>query len=148
MTMSMSLITPKNRQPFIERINMLTPTTPAQWGKMSVDQMLKHLNELVELANGSRVWPSNTFVSSLIGRLVRNRFINTDRPLPKGLGNAPLPVSAGFDQERTQLIDALKRLDFTHTSRKPLPLFGKLSPDEWDRFLVKQLEHHLTQFGV
>ncbi len=146
--MAKSLLIPNDKQAFVDRLNKLTPRANAQWGKMDVGQMLRHLNELMQVANGTRVLPSNTFVSSLIGRLVRNRFINNDRPLPKGLGNAPLPVSTGFEAEKKQLMDALNGLDFNKTSSKPLPLFGKLSADEWDKFLSKQLEHHLTQFGV
>ena len=146
--MENNLLLSQNKQAFVARINTLTPRSQAHWGKMNVAQMLHHLNELTQTANGTRVMPSNTFVSSLIGRLVRNRLINNDRPLPKGLGNAPLPVAAGFEVEKKQLLNALNSLDFAKTSNKPLPLFGKLSANEWDKFLSKQLEHHLTQFGA
>ncbi len=146
--MEKSLQIPQDKQVFIDRLHTLTPDARANWGKMNVAQMLHHLNELVQSANGTRVMPSNTVVSSLIGRFVRNRLINNDKPLPKGLGNAPLPLAAGFEVEKQTLLKALNGLDFTKTSTRPLPLFGKLSPNEWDTFLSKQLEHHLTQFGA
>ena len=100
-----NLLLSQDKDVFVDRLNTLTPRSQAQWGKMNVAQMLHHLNEFMQSANGTRVLPSNTFVSSLIGRLVRNRLINNDRPLPKGLGNAPLPVAAGFETEKKQLLN-------------------------------------------
>src|SRR4051812_5222366 len=38
----------------IDRINRLTPTTKAQWGKMNVSQMLAHCNVTYELVYDSK----------------------------------------------------------------------------------------------
>jgi hypothetical protein len=44
-----SLFNPADNNELIERIERLTPTTPAQWGKMNVAQMLSHLQEPIKL---------------------------------------------------------------------------------------------------
>lgn len=136
---------------YVQRINQLRATSSAKWGKMSVDQMLKHLIDLFQLANATRTTKMSwllTIVSSLIGPIIKNRLINNDRPLPKNLGNAPLPVSQGFEVEKQTLLASIDQFDQRKTSTKPVPLFGKLSPQEWETFLTKQLDHHLIQFGV
>jgi len=37
---------------FIERINKLTPSSPALWGKMNVSQMLVHCQVIIQVALG------------------------------------------------------------------------------------------------
>ena len=39
----------KEAQQYIDRINQLTPETQRKWGKMSVDQMMAHLNVAYDL---------------------------------------------------------------------------------------------------
>lgn len=45
-----NVFNPADVNDFIERINQLSPTTQAKWGKMSVDKMLAHCNVTYEMA--------------------------------------------------------------------------------------------------
>ena len=145
-----SLHNPADKRAFIARLQALTPQARASWGKMSVDQMLWHLSELVELANGTRTQKRNWLVAvltPLIGGLLKSRIVTSDKPLPRNLGSAPLPASEGFAAEQARLTALLDRFELRNLSAQPLPIFGRMSATDWDKFLTKQLEHHLLQFG-
>lgn len=49
-----SLFDTETQQSIIHRIENLNENTQAHWGKMSVDQMLKHCQLTLEIANGER----------------------------------------------------------------------------------------------
>ena len=110
--------------------------------------MLAHLKELMELAVGKRTLKSNKLLSFFAGRILKNRIINNNKPLPRNLGNAKAPVSKGFEAEKNDLIDLINNFELRNLSTEPLGIFGKMSDSEWDNFLMKQFEHHLSQFGV
>ena len=44
-----NIFSQEGAQDFIHRINKLTPASRALWGKMSVDQMLAHVNVAYEM---------------------------------------------------------------------------------------------------
>jgi hypothetical protein len=46
------LFSAKENQEIIDRINELTPDTPALWGKMNVSQMLTHCQQPLKVAYG------------------------------------------------------------------------------------------------
>ena len=142
---------PDTKKGFIHRINKLTPDSKAKWGKMNVAQMLNHLNEFMLIVNDKKEMKQSKLVaifSAFIGKIIKARIINSNRPLPKNLGNAPLPVANNFEAEKEQLINSITNLNLNQATKKPLSIFGKLSSKEWDNFLSKQFEHHLAQFGV
>ena len=47
-----SIFNAADNQSFIDRIQRLTPDTPAQWGKMTVAQMLVHAQQPLRVATG------------------------------------------------------------------------------------------------
>ncbi len=146
-----TLQNPADKRAFMARLNALTPQAQASWGKMSVDQMLRHLSDLVETATGTRTQPGSWLTSLLtvvLGRFLKSRLVSSDRPLPRNLGSAPLPASEGFAAEKARLLALLDRFEGRNLSTQPLPIFGRMSATDWDKFLVKQLEHHLLQFGA
>ena len=136
------------RQEYIDRIERIKANAKPSWGKMSADQMVKHLSELIELAEGKKVLKSNKFLNLLLSKILKKRILNNQKPLPKGLGSEKLPANKGFIVEKKALISLITHFELNDLSQVPLPLFGKMNAKEWDSFLVKQFEHHLSQFGV
>jgi|SRR6185437_9125082 len=136
---------------FIERINKLTPATPALWGKMNVSQMLAHCQVITKIAFGELAPKKNLF-GLLFGRIAKKKLLEENdfkRNLPT-LSEAKIKGDRNYDVEKLGLINDVKK--FTAgpdvLSKKPHPFFGPLTVDEWDQLQVKHLDHHLKQFGV
>lgn len=64
-----SIFNPTDNQEIISRIYSLTPETQALWGKMSVDQMLKHCNEAVLVAFNEKELKVN-FIFKIMGSMM------------------------------------------------------------------------------
>jgi hypothetical protein len=72
-----SIFDKKDNNEIISRINKLTPESKSVWGKMSVEQMLKHTNEAVKVAFGEKELKIN-FVMKLLGRMMKNKVFNSE----------------------------------------------------------------------
>src|SRR5687767_9345269 len=86
-----------------QRIRSLSPSSPRQWGKMSVDQMLRHLNIALESALG-RI-PVKRLNVPLPGFLLKWMVLNM--PWPKGSPTAPEFVAGeryDFESERARCL--------------------------------------------
>ncbi len=141
----------QTKEGYLQRLNLLTPASQARWGKMNVQQMLNHLNELFLTATGQKAVKDSVGVKMLsivVGGVFKKRIIHSKKPFPKGIGNAPLPAAADFETEKGLLVGSLLNCKPSQFTKKSLSVFGKMSPELWDKFLVRQFEHHLSQFGV
>ncbi len=132
-----------------QRIRALTPTSRATWGKMSVDQMLWHVNQALGLSLGTvTVGPGSPPIPPRILKFLVLKF-------PWGKGGPTHPdfiakqqYDFAAEQARTlQLIAAAvaKPMDDDWLRH---PAFGKMTGREVSTLMAKHLNHHLTQFGV
>ncbi len=131
------------------RLRQLRPESPRKWGRMSVGQMLWHVNEAMEAALGLVQLPP---AKSPLPRPLM-KFIVINMPWPRGAPTLPQWVAdrdRDFASERDRclrLIDELaaKRLgdEWPHS-----PVLGHMSGNDVTRLHAKHLEHHLKQFGV
>lgn len=141
-------------QSIIERINLLTPETPARWGKMSVDQMLAHLNVTYELVYEEGKHPKPNFFMRLILRLFVKNYIVGETQYQADIKTAPYFIIEGnknFEEERTRLIGFIEKtqqLGGAYFDGKVSHGFGELSTWEWKNMFYKHLDHHLRQFDV
>lgn len=137
----------------IGRINKLTPASKPLWGKMSVDQMLAHLNVAYEMAYEDKHPKPGAFKRFLLKTFVKNTVVN-DKPYKKSSQTAPeflIKDSKNFDLEKQRLIayiNKTQQLGKQHFEGKPSHSFGSLTAQEWNNMFYKHLEHHLSQFGV
>lgn len=134
----------------IARINSLTPESQSLWGKMTVDQMLKHTNEALIIAFGEKELKIN-FLMRLLGRILKNKILNSD--FKKNSPTAPEIIFKGkynFEVSKKELINNFSRFDKGHESIKVTnhPFWGKMTLEEWDKLMWKHIDHHLRQFGV
>ncbi len=132
------------------RARRLTADSQAQWGRMTVDQMLAHLVDAFRMGLGEitvrprrvfvRYWPLNWIFANLV------RF-------PRNLPTVPEIVSrkkASIDEELAQLEAALTRFAARKGSTvwPAHPALGRLSGSSWGRLGYHHIDHHLRQFGV
>jgi len=132
------------------RVHKLSPDTSARWGKMSVDQMLWHVNRVMSNALGE-FEPTEMAVPIPRGLA---KFLTLNMPWPK---NAPTQPAYRADErhdftaERDRclhLIDQLTARGLDSPSWGKSAAFRHMTGRDWSRLNAKHLDHHLKQFGV
>lgn len=132
------------------RIAALQPTTERRWGKMTVDQMLWHVNCSLENALGrydvKDVWLPlpRAVVKFIILKLpIRHRSAKTATEYVA-------KERYDFEQERLRLLRLIDEL-----TARPLDgpwrnnaFMGKMTGPDWSTLQARHLDHHLSQFGV
>jgi hypothetical protein len=134
----------------VRRLGALRPDSDRRWGKMSVTQMLWHVNEAMEGALG-RVEAEPMTVPlprPLLKLLVLNAPGGTGAPTLKRW--IPQADRYDFVSERDRCCRLVEEI-----AAKPMiaawpdsPTLGKMSGVDVSRLHAKHLNHHLTQFGV
>jgi len=141
---------PAMRDEIRARVQKLRPDTPRKWGKMSVDQMLHHLNVALENAL-DEVRPARMRIP-----LPRSVFkwVVFNLPWPKGSPTAPEFIAGeryDFAAEHARCLELLDRIsakDMESSGWGRSPGFGQLNGRDWSRLSAKHVLHHLNQFGV
>jgi len=142
----------KDVEGILERLDKLTPHAQRLWGKMTVGQMLAHLNASLETAMG-RNFPKRMFIGRIIGGFFKQKFLN-DKPFSK---NGPTDKnyvftdSRDFEQEKSKAIALVKTFHHDGPGKcttHPHSFLGKMTPEEWAILQWKHLDHHLRQFGA
>jgi len=137
----------------LQRIEKLTPETQAQWGKMSVDQMLAHCNVAYDMAYTEKYPKATGFKRFMLKLFVKNAVVGP-KPYPKNGRTAPEFIIADerdFAVEKSKLVDYLTKtqeLGASHFENKASNSFGPMTSKEWNVSFAKHLDHHLKQFGV
>ncbi|MEO6670183.1 MAG: DUF1569 domain-containing protein [Ferruginibacter sp.] len=137
------------RNELINRINVLTENSPAQWGKMNASQMIKHCTLWDEMALGKKKY-KQSFLGKLFGNLGLKNMLK-DEPMKKNLPTVPsfkIKEDIDFALEKRKwlsLIDEYKHFsndDFIH------PFFGAMPKENTGYVVYKHVDHHLKQFNV
>jgi len=145
-----SIFDKTDNQSIVSRINNLNSDSQALWGKMSVDQMLKHANETIIVAFDETEVKVN-FVLRFLGRILKKNAFN------KGFGkNSPTAKEFifiehyDFNEVKTELIKNFSRFTEGHQSITVMnhPFWGKMTYDDWNKLMWIHIDHHLKQFGV
>jgi len=140
-------------QEIIARINQLTPTTKAVWGKMSVSQMLAHCNVTYELVYDNKHPQPKGFMKFILKLLVKNTVVS-EKPYKHSSQTAPVFIISDekdFEVEKKRLVDYItktQQLGEKEFDGRESHSFGTLNKTEWNNMFYKHLDHHLRQFGV
>jgi hypothetical protein len=131
------------------RLEALQPTAVRQWGQMTSDQMLKHLNIALGACLGqTAIAPMKM---PLPGPLFR--FFAANFPFPKGAPTHPaycVGERCDFAAEKARcltLLDAFTQKPID-SSWPDSPVFGKVTGKFNSRVQAKHVDHHLRQFGA
>ena len=141
---------PRDRAEIVRRVHALRPDSTRQWGRMSIGQMLWHVNQAMESALG-RLALSPRRVPLPRAAM---KFMVITLPWPKGSPTlaewVPPTDRYDFQVERDRCLRLIAEL-----ASKPLdsewpasPTLGPMSGHDVSRLQAKHLHHHLTQFGV
>lgn len=148
-----SLFNQQHANEFIERINKLTPTSPAQWGTMNVAQMMAHCVGPLKMAHG-QVPVKRGIISFLFGKTVKKKIIKEGIQFDKNLPTDPnfkFPSASDFEAEKQKLVNQIhifSQKGPTAITNRLHSFFGSMTVEEWDIIQTKHLDHHLRQFGA
>jgi hypothetical protein len=140
---------PVVRSDIEQRLKKLQPTATPQWGRMSVNQMLWHVNEGMLVGMGDR--PLTKKFVPVPRAFIKHAVLNW--PWMKGAPTNPTLVARGpydFNEERARCLALLQSFVLRPmTATWPEhPAFGRMTGEEQSRLQAKHLDHHLRQFGV
>jgi hypothetical protein len=137
------------RDELIARINALDKQATAQWGKMRVDQMIRHCILFDDMLLGrnkyKRVWIGRVF-----GRIAL-RTVLADKPLPKNMSTIPEIKIAENDLKPADRQQWIARIEaYAHFSNPEVihAFFGKMTPEQTGQIAYKHADHHLQQFNA
>ena len=148
-----NVFTKEIAEQIIGRINQLTPQSKAQWGKMSVSQMLAHCNVTYEMVYENKHPKPNFFMSFILKTFIK-KIVTSETPYKHNSQTAPAFIikdEKNFDMEQKRLIDFVgktQQLGASIFDNKLSHSFGPLNKIEWNNMFYKHLDHHLSQFGV
>ena len=131
------------------RIDRLSPESKAEWGEMTVGQMLAHCAEVAEVAGGKEL-RNTPFYIKAIGGLIKKTILS-DKPYPKSTKTHPQYIKTDpheFAAEKTRLLACLEHLRAQGPITVKHPLVGEMTGEERGWAQYKHLDHHLTQFGA
>lgn len=140
-------------QEIISRLDNLSPSSNAKWGKMNNTQMLKHCQKPIRLAFGEEEVEKPNFFMRLLMKIFKPILYN-DKPWKQGLPTARefvIRSTEDFKVEKSRLKDLVERLHESESYFEPSkshPIFGEMKSWMWGKSAYKHLDHHLKQFGV
>ncbi|OXA75288.1 hypothetical protein B0A56_11305 [Flavobacterium columnare NBRC 100251 = ATCC 23463] len=145
-----NIFTLSDNEELINRIAKLTPETQPLWGKMTVDQMMKHCIASIDVATGDLVLKI-PFLMSLLGKLMKNKVLNNE--FKHNSPTAPQFIfKEKYDFEKVKLELIQKTRNFQNGTKVIKlnfhPFWGKLTNEDWNKLQWNHLDHHLRQFGV
>jgi hypothetical protein len=145
-----NLFDPSVKQGIITRINKLTPQSKAQWGKMTLAQMLAHLQMPIGVADGTHKI-KRTLMGRLLGPMVKPIVYN-EKPFKRSLPTDPsfvmIKSEKDFEKEKQKLLEMVNNFTEKNIVNEVHPFFGKMTKEQWSKGTWKHLDHHLLQFGV
>ncbi|MEM6771870.1 MAG: DUF1569 domain-containing protein [Bacteroidota bacterium] len=148
-----SVFNPETTASLLDRLNKLTPESQPHWGKMSVAQMLAHVNVAYDINYGKTKVHYNWFARLMLKLFVKSTVVG-DKPYKKNGQTAPIFIitdERDFTAEMSKLETYLHQMEGEGAAAyegKESPSFGVLTAQEWSNQFYKHLDHHLTQFGV
>jgi hypothetical protein len=132
----------------VSRVRSLAPDSPRQWGSMTADQMLWHLNQFLAFSLGDETIKPTAF--KIPAPVMR--FLVLYAPWPKGAPTNPGAYAKqryDFEAERTRCLALLARfVAMPLDGPWPIdPTWGKVTGAWQSKLQAKHFDHHLRQFG-
>jgi hypothetical protein len=139
------------REEVINRINSINENHSAQWGKMSVYQMLKHCTLWDEWVLGTNNPPYKQSLLGLIfGKMALKSSVKDDTPMKKNMPAGFLAVkerNGNVEHQKQKWIERVHEYEHYSNPRFIHDFFGKMTKKEIGIFVYKHADHHLRQFG-
>ena len=83
-----SIFDKETRDELINRINKLDENSNAQWGKMNVYQMMKHVTLFDEMVLGKKKY-KRVFMGRFIDKMILKNILKNENPLQRNIPTMP-----------------------------------------------------------
>ncbi|MCQ6960011.1 hypothetical protein [Mucilaginibacter aquariorum] len=146
------LVDTANRKNLHELLLTLNPAAVPLWGKMTPQQMVEHLIENVQYANGTLIPTCRRTAEEAYK--AKQVSIYTDVQIPKNLFLGPLPDEYCYADLQTAIKQLMTDLEiFDQYFKTPGTTaihggFGPMDYQEWVIWHSKHFTHHFKQFGL
>jgi len=141
----------RNTQQEIEnRLANLKAISERQWGKMSVSQMLKHL-EIAFAVPINKVTLPKENLQYLVANPIARKIIIDIVPWKKNMMTAKdfiVKEAPEFNKAKKEFTEVYNQFLNAQNLIGSHPIFGKMDKATWGKAMYKHLDHHLRQFGV
>jgi hypothetical protein len=139
------------RNVLLKRISTLNQNSPAQWGKMTAPQMVKHCRQWEELTNGT-LPAKRIFIGRIFGRQILKAVLRDDKPMRRNSPSAPETIikdtPEDFDAEKARWVELMEYNAVNPINGFVHPFFGKMANEQIGQLAYKHIDHHLRQFGA
>ena len=154
--MKHSIFEPGIKQGLFERVDKLEADTKGKWGKLNVEQMVRHLSEANRMAFAEIPMPDR---SNLLTRtLFKWMFLQNIKPPGREKGNIKTfpevdvvqlgTVVDDLETEQKRYKATVERLVAAPKLHTAHTVFGRMSREDWGLLAYAHADYHLTQFGV
>jgi hypothetical protein len=140
------------RDELAKRISALNGTSTKQWGKMNVNQMLKHCILWDEMILHNKKY-KRVFIGLILGKVFLKNELKDDSPMRQNNPTIPELVikETGGDCE-SQKAKWISLIDQYANYSQPdysfiHPFFGKMTKKQIGFHAYKHTDHHLRQFS-
>lgn len=138
------------RAQLIDRIGNINENSTAQWGRMTVYQMLKHCRLWEEMVLGKTIY-KQSFMGKLFGKMALKGMLKDDSHIKKNMPTVPgfkITGAGDVEVEKAKWISLIKEQENFSNHNFVHPFFGKMTQEQIGYFAYKHTDHHLRQFGV
>ena len=144
------------RNRLVPLLRQIETDTPPAWGKLTLQQMIEHFTDSVQIASGKAV---HTNIITPPEQLEKMRsFLESDKPFRENTVNplmpeVPAPVRNPSKEDALNELHEEINFFFSVFEKNNLqvtrnPFFGDLNYQQNIQLLYKHALHHLKQFGV
>ncbi|WP_228454030.1 DUF1569 domain-containing protein [Chryseobacterium fistulae] len=138
----------------LDRISRLSKNASSRWGKMSVSQMLRHCDYVLQVPLEKINLPSVNLLFETIGMITKIEMQIFNNGIPRNMPTFQkliINFECDFDESKEKLFMTLDEY-WTVFENGNLPekhvLFGVMKEEDWGFLEYKHLNHHLKQFGI
>ncbi len=138
------------RDALIARINLLNENSTAQWGKMTVYQMVRHCIAWEEMLTSNTRY-KRSFAGFLFGKIALRQLTKDENPLRRSTPTSPELIIKETDgdvaAEKKRWIALLEAHANFSNNEFMHPFFGKMTKEQVGYLAYKHIDHHLRQFN-
>ncbi len=148
-----NLFNPEVKNEILARVDKLSPESQAKWGKMNVNQAMRHMAMGFDVATG-KLDPTIDRKPPMPKLLMKFFLLNIKPPTGKAETYKEMNTVANgidptdFEAERNNLKQAVEQFCNSNNLVSENKLGGKFSKDDWGKVAYNHTDHHLRQFGV
>jgi hypothetical protein len=133
----------------VQRISLLNTDSKADWGKMTVYQMIRHCTLWEEMLVGEKTY-KRMFLGRLIGKVILKKVIEDDKPMRRNSPTVPgfnVTDDGNVEEEKNKWIARVKEHARFSNANFVHPFFGKMTKEQVGLLVYKHIDHHLRQFN-